>query len=234
MSVSRTALTLAALLGMSFASSAHAGIWVELHDEILEITMDDAAVNVVAIQDLGGGKLRVSVAGLGGSYGGITTVFEKDYYFGIDEILEIQVSGSAGPDLIWNDSDIPSVMDGGDGDDLLVGGSNVDILSGGDGDDELYGFEDNDELFGGNGRDGVHGGAGKDLIDVGQGMNENFQIGGEGADTFVRYGFKVGDRFSPIRRRLILDQSNYDNLPVLTESLDFDASEGDTYQNVVI
>lgn len=235
MSVSRTALTLAAaLLGISLSSTAHAGIWVELNDDILEITMDDQAVNVVFIDDLGGGKLLVGVAGLGGSFGGITTVFEKDYYFPTHKIMEIAVSGSAGPDLIWNNSDIPSRMHGDAGDDLLVGGSNVDILDGGDGDDELYGFEDNDELYGGIGKDGVHGGAGKDIVDMGMDSVENFQIGGEDPDIFIRYGYKAGDRFYPARRQVILDQSNYENLPVVTETSDFDAAEGDLYENVEI
>jgi Ca2+-binding RTX toxin-like protein len=235
MSLFRTTLTLsAALLGVSLSSNAQAGIWVDLHNSILDITMDDQAVNVVMIQDLGGGKLHVGVAGLGGSFGGITTVFEKDYYFAIDEISGIQVTGSAGEDLIWNDSDIPSVMDGGDGDDLLVGGSNRDVLDGGDGDDELYGFEDNDELNGGIGKDGVHGGAGKDVVDMGRDMFENFQIGGEDPDVFIRYGYQAGSRFRPIRRHVILDQSNYDNLPVVTGTSDFDAADGDTYEDIAI
>jgi Ca2+-binding RTX toxin-like protein len=234
MSLSRTVLTLtAALLGISLTSAAHAAIWVELNDTILEITMDDQATNIVMIEDLGGGKLLVGVAGLGGSYGGITVEFEKDYDFPIAEIRGIMVTGSSGEDVILNHSDLPSMMDGGDGDDILIGGSNRDILDGGAGDDELYGFEDNDDLLAGPGEDGVHGGAGKDILDLGGDTVEKFQIGDADGDGFVRYGFYMGKFFRANRVYFLLDQVDFLDVPEVTETSDFNAGEGDYHINQV-
>jgi Ca2+-binding RTX toxin-like protein len=68
--------------------------------------------------------------------------------FQIQNIECLQLFGGLGNDTLRNDTNTASLIDGGDGNDLLVGGSNADVIFGGDGVDVIFGRGGNDFLFG--------------------------------------------------------------------------------------
>ncbi len=74
--------------------------------------------------------------------------------------------------VIAEDVLVGSLIDGGDGDDLLVGGAGQDILIGGAGFDHLIGGAGNDTLVGGKDADTLEGGLGADNIDGGDGIDQ--------------------------------------------------------------
>lgn len=94
---------------------------------------------------------------------------------------KIYVYGQGGNDLVFADIvNVPLVVFGGDGDDVLVGGRAGDSLDGGDGKDILFGGTlgtDGDDLLVGGagddilighwGADTLHGGSGSDLVMAG-------------------------------------------------------------------
>jgi hypothetical protein len=104
-----------------------------------------------------------------------------DFSFQRNEIASIAVHGRPGDDLVRIDEgngvftdSIPTTIDGGAGDDLLVGGTGAVTLRGGPG---------NDNLVGGAGAERLRGGEGSDLIDGNRGNDVAFM--GSGDDTFV-------------------------------------------------
>lgn len=85
------------------------------------------------------------------------------------------VYGQAGDDLISTQMlvGLSAILEGGDGNDILVagGGNDIlrgdaghDVLFGGAGDDQIFGDAGNDLIFGGAGADSLWGGSGEDLI----------------------------------------------------------------------
>lgn len=94
---------------------------------------------------------------------------------------KLVVYGQGGADLLLADIvGAPMLLDGGDGDDILVGGRGSDTLLGGngndlliggtlsvDGADSILGGEGNDILIGGLGADTLRGGGGSDLLMTG-------------------------------------------------------------------
>ena len=89
-----------------------------------------------------------------------------------------------------------------DGDDLMYGEGGDDFLNGAKGNDRLYGGDDNDTLRGWHGNDRLDGGDGDDTIYGGDGgsigylqagdTDDDYLIGGEGADVFV-FGVQFGN-----------------------------------------
>jgi Ca2+-binding RTX toxin-like protein len=75
----------------------------------------------------------------------------------------------------------PSLIDGGDGNDLLWGGTGNDTLIGGTGNDALYGLAGNDLLVGGTGQDFLDGGSGVDQLSGGTGDDTFFYCSGQGS-----------------------------------------------------
>ena len=71
------------------------------------------------------------------------------------DLSRIIFNAGNGNDLLVNDSDIPVIARGGNGDDLLLGGSDNDVLGGGMG---------NDLLLGGGGEDLLLAGPGDDVV----------------------------------------------------------------------
>lgn len=59
---------------------------------------------------------------------------------------------------------IPSIIQGGAGNDFLIGGQGHDVLVGGNGKDVLWGRDGNDILIGGSGKDALDGGNGDDVL----------------------------------------------------------------------
>lgn len=85
---------------------------------------------------------------------------------------KIEFEGGARSDNFVNNTSLPSVANGWDGDDVLAGGSASDRFNGGNGIDHLYGGSGIDRLEGGLGDDTLHGGIGADSL-----------YGGDGHDT---------------------------------------------------
>lgn len=109
-------------------------------------------------------------------------------------------------DVVVNNTDVPSSIDGGTGNDRLYGGSRADRLTGGSGADRLFGRNGNDYLDGGSGSDLLNGGNGNDTLhgwtgnDVLYGEAGNDDLfgeagndrlhGGAGDDTLFGYAGK--------------------------------------------
>jgi hypothetical protein len=94
------------------------------------------------------------------------------YSYNSSQVSKIKFFGYGGKDAFTNNTAIPTIADGGEGDDVIIGGHGDDTLKGGDG---------NDELVGGDGNDNLHGEAGSDTL-RGQGGNDNL-YGGADADS---------------------------------------------------
>jgi uncharacterized secreted protein with C-terminal beta-propeller domain len=77
---------------------------------------------------------------------------------------------------------VPTHIEGGAGDDVLVGGRQADLIEGGAGNDVLLGAAGKDELRGGAGNDYLKGQGGGDLLDGGTGIDKLY--GGAGRNDF--------------------------------------------------
>ncbi|QDU81936.1 Hemolysin, chromosomal [Polystyrenella longa] len=98
-------------------------------------------------------------------------------------VKSILFFGGDGNDTFRNDTSLPSVAHGENGNDILYGGSNFDRLNGGPGDDRLLGRGGDDELFGNAGNDVLKGHNGNDLMVGGSG--NDLLIGGPDDDRLV-------------------------------------------------
>ncbi len=122
---------------------------------------------------------------------GLRAVVNGTWFGPFTGITSIQVYGQAGDDCLDIDSSItiPTLVDGGLGNDkidggsandTLLGGAGRDDIDGGKGNDYIDGGADNDCLNGGDGNDIILGGAGNDTLKGGNGRD--LLIGGLGAD----------------------------------------------------
>jgi Ca2+-binding RTX toxin-like protein len=86
--------------------------------------------------------------------------------FDLGSVTRIEIRGFDGDDRIKIAKEIliPTLVDGGAGDDTLSGGSGNNILLGGPGDDTLLGSADRDLLIGGTGHDRVRGDSNDDFL----------------------------------------------------------------------
>lgn len=96
-------------------------------------------------------------------------------------VKSIVFNGYAYNDLFNNLTSIPSEIDGGAGNDILLGGFGNDVIFGGDSNDYIDGRKGNDSLFGGAGNDTIFGDKGNDSLFGGLGTD--FLFGGAGADS---------------------------------------------------
>jgi uncharacterized delta-60 repeat protein len=105
-------------------------------------------------------------------------------YYDASTTTRIEINARGGNDLVCagDGVTVPLLIDGGDGNDVIVGGRSHDLLFGGAGrdlingehgadvllggadEDLLYGDEENDILIGGTGRDALLGGPGEDIL----------------------------------------------------------------------
>ncbi|MEV0897063.1 calcium-binding protein [Actinoplanes sp. NPDC049802] len=93
-------------------------------------------------------------------------------------------------DIVTNNTDVWSALDGGTGNDKLLGGARGDRLTGGAGVDRLHGLGGNDYFLGGPGGDLLNGGAGNDTV---HGESGNDVILGETGDDDL-FGETGNDR----------------------------------------
>lgn len=96
------------------------------------------------------------------------------------DVKRIAISGRGGNDHIEIDQtagsiNVPTVIRGDEGNDVLVAGSGIDVIYGGAGNDEIIGGAGNDRLYGEDGDDYLEGGPGTDYLNGGRGNNELVQ-----------------------------------------------------------
>jgi Ca2+-binding RTX toxin-like protein len=79
--------------------------------------------------------------------------------FALASYRRLIVRGQGGDDRIEVDRtlNLPSILDGGVGNDVILGGAGADVLLGGAGNDQLYGRGGRDILIGGTGADQLYG-----------------------------------------------------------------------------
>ncbi|MEQ8787638.1 MAG: Ig-like domain-containing protein [Pirellulaceae bacterium] len=109
----------------------------------------------------------------------------RSQIFEADQITSIYVTAGGGDDLValTGGVHIPSILNGGAGDDFLIGGRGDDLVRGGAGRDRLFGMAGNDVLVGGDGDDYLAGGGGRDVL-IG-GLGRDWLLGGRGRDLLI-------------------------------------------------
>lgn len=105
--------------------------------------------------------------------------------FSLASVQELNIRSGGGNDVINIAAGVlaPTIVDAGDGNDLIVGGNGRSVLMGGAGADIVYGGAGDDVLLGGTGNDLVLGGAGNDSLVGGGGVD--ILEGGAGRDLLV-------------------------------------------------
>jgi Ca2+-binding RTX toxin-like protein len=95
--------------------------------------------------------------------------------FAANRVNRIEIHAGGGNDkvVISDQIKLPTILDGGAGDDTLVAGSGSTVLVGGDGNDTLTGGPSRDVLIGGAGTDTLNGNGGDDILIAGQTKYEN-------------------------------------------------------------
>jgi hypothetical protein len=122
------------------------------------------------------------------------TVNGERQAFAIDDVQQLVVNALAGDDrvTIRTRDAIDAIVDGGDGNDVIVGGNGNDQLTGGAGDDQIRGGAGDDAIDGGDGNDRLAGEPGTDTVLGGTGddtltdsTGEDSLDGGDGENTVV-------------------------------------------------
>jgi len=144
---------------------------VTLSSGVLTVNGTSGA-DVIEFQRRDDGRLKVELNG-------------SERRFSLSSVQKIVVNASGGNDFVeFSGRDgglsIPSVLNGGDGNDTLEGGNGRDLIFGNAGRDYLQGKAGNDSLRGGSGDDRLEGGSGNDILNGGDG-NDYLQ-GGDGND----------------------------------------------------
>jgi Ca2+-binding RTX toxin-like protein len=95
--------------------------------------------------------------------------------FAANSVNRIEIHAGGGNDKVTISDQIklPTILDGGAGDDTLAAGSGSTVLVGGDGNDTLTGGPSRDVLIGGAGTDSLSGNGGDDILIAGQPKYEN-------------------------------------------------------------
>lgn len=101
-------------------------------------------------------------------------------------VTSLTFSGGNGADEFRNDTDVPGIIRGHRGNDILTGGSGNDQIYGGPGHDTINGGAGDDHIDGGEHNDTIHGNAGNDSLIGGR---QNDVIFGDDGDDYL-----LGDR----------------------------------------
>jgi hypothetical protein len=137
-------------------------------------------------------------------------LYTMGYYSYQQQVTSIVFEGKNGPDKVWNNTNLPSTLRGGNGDDELHGGSASDLIEGGFGADQLFGNGGDDKLWAlqqnsadiDNTANFLYGGKGNDwLFGANRGLNyfyggddDDTMWGGDGAVNFM-YGEYGNDTY---------------------------------------
>lgn len=157
--------------------------------EIVEATINVQATGAIVVDNTlhvvgsSTGSDNVSVSLSGGNV--IVTTSSGSQSFSLSEVAELNIRTGGGNDVINIAAavTVPTIVDAGDGDDLIIGGSGRSVLMGGSGNDIIYGGAGDDVLLGGTGNDLILGGAGNDVLVGGGGVD--ILEGGDGRDLLI-------------------------------------------------
>lgn len=110
----------------------------------------------------------------------------SSWSFSKKSVKSFEFRGGNGNDQFTNNTKLPSIAFGNDGDDILTGGSSSDHFEGGRGNDILLGRGGDDQLYGQDGNDRLNGGEGNDFLS-----------GGVGDDVLISIDGSTGDSIDP-------------------------------------
>jgi len=174
-------------------------------------TPGDDVIDVGLVPAAGGDVAHIAVYGTNG-------VTPSAFSFPAARVRRVIVMAGAGNDTVDTTNastsfavnlpagavalNVPVVIAGGAGNDVLFGSSQNDTINGGPGNDAISGGAGDDLLLGGPGADGINGGAGDDRI-----------VGGPGADDFLTSDFPT-ELIHPDRLDSIFQQATQGLLPV--------------------
>ena len=165
-------------------------------DGTLEVRGDNTS-EVLSVRQVESDLIVYSRSGAGNG--------ENFFRTSAENVDAITIRGFGGNDQIINRTEIPSLLLGGNGNDLLVGGTGEDVIQGGEGNDRLagdFGFTpqnigtatlgSDDILAGGEGNDVITGIGGDDTINGQEG--DDLLIGGAGNDNI--FGAQGNDKLA--------------------------------------
>jgi Ca2+-binding RTX toxin-like protein len=148
----------------------HLGVDTRLENRLVPATIA-MANNILAVEGTNGAdQLQLQVTGVSGSRSEqMVTVSDGGHTMGmfpLGELKRIEIRGLAGDDKIsvTGALRVPTIIDGGDGNDSIAGGDTGAIILGRSGNDSLSGGAGRDVLIGGQGADIVKGGGGDDIV----------------------------------------------------------------------
>ena len=156
---------------------------------------------------------------------------------GFSSLNSVIVDGGDGNDLIIASNSFAESLIGGDGTDTILGQGGDDTIDGGDGNDSLLGGTGADTITGDDGQDTIDGGDGDDSINAGDGQDSvaggagNDSIdGGNGRDTIDGDG---GDDTlnGQSGRDLLRGGIGNDNILAGSENDNVDGGDGDDFVN---
>ncbi|MEU7907407.1 calcium-binding protein [Actinoplanes sp. NPDC049118] len=119
---------------------------------------------------------------------------------GTDAFTRIVVSSGDGADRVTVETNMPTVVHGGDGSDGLFDRAGNNELWGDGGPDTLYGGAGNDSLYGGDDYDALYGNAGDDVMDGGRGGDFFYADAGQDGADVMRGGADADDLVDYSRR----------------------------------
>lgn len=102
----------------------------------------------------------------------------------VDRIV-VYVYGGRDHVTIAGNIDIPTIIDGGSGDDRLNGGQGPTVIVGSGGDDEVHGGQGRDILIGGSGADRLFGHGGEDILIAGASIFDNNLVQWQALDSLL-------------------------------------------------
>lgn len=160
----------------------------------VESDVDEATIEVLATGTLvvdgtlhvlgsstGGDTVNVSVSG--GNL--VVNNGSGSQSFSLGSVSELNIRTGGGNDIINIAAavTVPTTVDAGDGNDIIIGGGGRSVLIGGAGNDIIYGGAGDDVLLGGTGNDLILGGGGNDVLVGGEGVD--ILEGGAGRDVLI-------------------------------------------------
>lgn len=166
------------------------GISAALSNGVLAIVGSQQA-DSITVQPLSGGQQ-------------LAVIVQNDdvpqfYSFAVSQVQSIVIAGNNGDDTIMNLTNIPSNIQGGNGNDYIQAGTTLgvggnDVIFGGNGDDIIFDTGGTNTLTGDNGDDNIWG-FGTDVILGGNGSDTIYNIvgagtivGGQGNDRVITNG----------------------------------------------